>query len=295
MWTEQFAGALLVLASAIAFSSKAVIVKLAFQQNVHPVTLLALRMLYSAPFFLAVSIVSSKKTRPLSRQEWLLTIGCGVLGYYLASLLDFLGLQYIPAALERLILFIYPTFVVLLGALVFKTRITRSVVLALFLCYGGIVFVFASDMTLLEHAALKGALLILGSAAAYALYLVFGGSLMIRIGSMRFTAIAMLVSTACVLVHTAVLDPGDLLRQPLSVHLFSGLMAVVATVLPALLLAAGIRRIGSETAAVIGSAGPVSTILLAWWFLDEPFTPVQGVGTALVMAGVLVVSLSKKS
>lgn len=295
MWTEQIAGALLVLSSAVAFSSKAVIVKLAFKSDVDAVTLLALRMIYSAPFFLVVAVVSSKKSaRSLSRKDILGTLLCGAVGYYLASLFDFIGLQYIPAALERLILFIYPTFVVILGVLIHRTPVRRPVVLALALCYGGIASVFLSDVGLLRRDALTGSLFVLGSAGAYAIYLVFGGSLMLRIGSMRFTALSMLVSTLCVLIHLAAVHPYTLLNLGLEVHLYSLLMAVVATVLPSLLLAAGIRRVGPGPAAVIGSAGPVSTILLASWFLDEPFTAAQALGTALVLSGVLLVSLSKK-
>jgi drug/metabolite transporter (DMT)-like permease len=295
MRTEQLAGALLVLCSAVAFSSKAVIVKLAFKSNVDAVTLLALRMIYSAPFFLLIAVVSSKKSsRSLSRREVMATVFCGVVGYYLASLFDFIGLQYIPAALERLILFIYPTFVVLLAAVVYRKPIRQSLVIALGLCYGGILFVFLSDVGLLDRGALTGSLFILGSAAAYALYLVFGGSLMVKIGSMRFTALAMLVSTGCVLVHLGILHPASLFGLSLELHLYSMLMAIVATVLPALLLAAGIRRLGPGPAAVVASAGPVSTILLAWYFLDEQFTIEQSIGTLFVLAGVLVVSLSKK-
>lgn len=295
MWTEQLAGAALVFASAIAFSSKAVIVKLAFKSNVDAVTLLALRMIYSAPFFLIVAVVSSKKSQHrLTRREILGTVFCGVVGYYLASLFDFLGLQYIPAALERLILFIYPTFVVLLALLIYRTRVTRSVLIALGLCYGGILFVFLSDVGLLQPAAVKGSLFVLGSAAAYAIYLVLGGSLMVKVGSMRFTAFAMLISTVCVLVHLLVIHPSSILHLSLDVHLYSLLMAIVATVLPSLLLAAGLRRIGAGPAAIVASAGPISTIVLAWWFLDEGFSWIQAIGTALVLAGVLVVSLSKK-
>lgn len=295
MWTEQLAGAALVFASAIAFSSKAVIVKLAFKSNVDAVTLLALRMIYSAPFFLIVAVVSSKKsTHRLTPRDLLGTVLCGMVGYYLASLFDFIGLQYIPAALERLILFIYPTFVVLLAFLIYKTGVQRPVLVALGLCYGGILFVFLSDVGLLQPAAIKGSLFVVGSAAAYAFYLVLGGSLMLRIGSMRFTALAMLISTVCVLVHLLLVHPSSILHLSLEVHLYSLLMAVVATVLPSLLFAAGLRRIGAGPAAVVASAGPVSTILLAWWFLGESFTWVQAIGTALVLAGVLVVSLSKK-
>ncbi|MCE9598655.1 MAG: DMT family transporter [Spirochaetia bacterium] len=297
MNSRTLIGATLVFFSAVTFSAKAVIVKLALgTHQVDPVSLLTLRMAYSFPFFLLLGILSSRKSSrtPLGLRDVWLILFCGIVGYYLASLFDFLGLQYISAGLERLILFIYPTLVVLLMAFLYKAPITKRIVLALILSYAGVIFAFLHDFRRLETGAITGGLFILGSAITYALYLAVGGQLIHRLGSMRFTALAMMVSVLAVCLHFLLTRPPDLLLTlPPEIHGYALLMALVCTVLPAMLLAAGIKRIGSGAAAIIGSVGPVSTILLAYWILHESIDSSHIVGTALVLIGVLMVSTRK--
>lgn len=259
-------------------------------------SLLTLRMAYSFPFFLLLGILSSKKSTrtAISGRDIVLILFCGIVGYYLASLFDFLGLQYISAGLERLILFIYPTLVVLFMALFYRVPLTRRIVLALMLSYAGVLFAFLHDFQRLEKDAITGALFILGSAITYALYLAVGGQLIHRLGSMRFTALAMMVSVIAICVHF-LMTRSYLLLIDLSreIHSYAFIMAIMCTVLPAMFLAAGIKRIGSGPAAIIGSVGPVSTIILAYFLLGEPIDGYHMIGTALVLVGVLMVSTKK--
>ncbi len=295
--SRKAAGALLVFLSAVAFSAKAVIVKLAFKGPVDAITLLTLRMIFSFPFFAALAILSSKNSSYAtpSRRDWGLIIFCGIVGYYLASLFDFLGLQYISAGLERLILFTYPTFVVLFSFFAFKQRISLRIFGALVLTYLGIGFVFVHDLGRVGAAAPPGAVLILLSALTYALYLAVGGRLIVRLGSMRFASLALLVSVLAVVLHFTLTRPLHILWElDARTYAYAFFMAVVCTVLPTMLLASGIRRIGSSPAAIIGSVGPISTIVLAWWFLGEDFDLTHAAGTLLVLTGVLIVSLQGK-
>jgi drug/metabolite transporter (DMT)-like permease len=204
-------------------------------------------------------------------------------------------LQYISAGLERLILFLYPTMVVLISALVFGDRIGRTARFALLISYAGIGLVFLHDMKATELDALTGSALVFGSALAYAVYLVGAGHTIARIGASRFTAYVMTVACAACLVQFAVTHPVAALKLPARVYELSIGMAVFSTVLPAFLLAAAMRRIGSMHTSMIGSIGPVSTILLAYVFLGERMSPEQIAGSILVLIGVLMISLKKRA
>ena len=294
---QKIAGVGFALVAAIGFSAKAVLVKLAYIDAVDPVTLLALRMAFSLPFFLVVAARenANKHTLALSAKDKLAVAGLGLVGYYLASYLDFLGLQYISAGLERLILFLYPTMVVLISALVFRHRVGRTVVLALVLSYAGIALVFLHDMHAMQHDAPLGSILVFGSALAYAVYLVGAGHTIARIGATRFTAYVMTVASAACLLQFAATHALAGLVLPLRVYGLSIAMAVFSTVLPAFLLAAAMRRIGSMHTSMIGSIGPVSTIYLAYVFLGEQLSLVQMAGSVLVLAGVLMTSLKRQA
>jgi len=289
------AGIVFALVAAIGFSAKAIMVKLAYLDKVDAITLLALRMAFALPFFLVVAAGANrnKHSQPLTARDKLAVIGLGFIGYYLASYLDFLGLQYISAGLERLILFLYPTMVVLISALVFGDRIGRTARLALLISYAGIALVFVHDMKATELDALTGSLLVFGSALAYAVYLVGAGHTIARIGASRFTAYVMTVACVACLVQFAVTHPVAALKLPARVYELSIGMAVFSTVLPAFLLAAAMRRIGSMHTSMIGSIGPVSTIVLAYVFLGERMSPEQIAGSILVLAGVLMISKKK--
>lgn len=293
---QKIAGILFALVAAIGFSAKAILVKLAYIESVDAITLLALRMAFSLPFFLVVAAQANrnKHSVALTTRDKLAVIGLGLIGYYLASYLDFLGLQYISAGLERLILFLYPTMVVIISALVFKHKIGRTALFALVISYAGIALVFMHDMHVLQHDALSGSVLVFGSALAYAVYLVGAGHTIARIGATRFTAYVMTVACAACLLQFAVTHSVAALDLPFRVYGLSIAMAVFSTVLPAFLLAAAMRRIGSVHTSMIGSIGPVSTILLAYVFLGERMSLEQITGSILVLAGVLMISLKKR-
>jgi drug/metabolite transporter (DMT)-like permease len=292
---QKLIGVIFALIAAIGFSAKAVMVKLAYVEAVDAITLLALRMGFSLPFFLIVAAMASRDHRneALTGKDKLVVIGLGLVGYYLASYLDFLGLQYISAGLERLILFLYPTMVVLITALIFKQRVGRMTGLALLISYAGIALVYIHDMHVLQHDAFTGSVLVFGSSLAYAVYLVGAGHTIARIGATRFTAYVLTVACAACLLQFAVThDIADLNLSP-DVYGLGIAMAVFSTVLPTFMLAAAMRRIGSMHTSMIGSVGPVSTIMLAYVFLGEQLSMIQIIGSILVMAGVLMISLKK--
>lgn len=287
----------MVIAASIAFSGKAVIIKLAYRYGVDAVTLLALRMIFSAPLFalLAWWAIRGSAVQPLSGPDLRAVLGLGLVGYYLASYFDFLGLQHITAALERLILFVHPTFVLVISALLFGRRITARDVGCFALCYAGIGLVFGNDVMTQPGNVALGSFWVVLSALLYAVYLVGSGRLVGRVGSLRFACYAGLISCLGVGVHYLVTVPdlGFILRQPAEVYWLALLMAAVSTVLPIVLTSEGIRRVGASHASMIGSVGPVATIFLGFAFLGEPVTLVQLAGCGLVMVGVLAITLPK--
>ncbi len=270
------------------FSAKAVIAKLAYRHGADPATVLSLRMAFALPFFAAAAIATSRGREPLPRADLGKIVLLGVLGYYLSSVLDFCGLSYISAGLERLILFVYPTLVVLLSAAWFRTRITRRIALALAFTYLGVALAVKTEASSGSNVA-RGATLIFACAFTYAVYLVGSGRLIPRIGALRFTALAMIVSTLAMMVHFAVLR-GTFLHHAPVIYFYGALLALICTVFPVFLLAEGIRRIGAGPASIIGAVGPVSTLALAHWFLGEPVELVQAIGTAFVLVGASVVA-----
>ncbi len=288
-------GALLVFTGAVCFSAKAVMVKLAYRYGIDASAMLGLRMLFSLPFFLGFAWYSSRKAgAQLSPKDLRLLLAMGVLGYYLASLFDFMGLQYITAGMERLILFIYPTLVVLLSALVLRKPIKRIQVWALVITYGGIGLA-VSDNAILEgnQDFALGAGLIFLSALTYAIYLIGSGELIPRLGTVRFTAYAMVIACVAVLIHTWIAKGTIIGDYPREVYVLGILMATASTVLPTFLYSEGVRLVGASNAAIVGSIGPVSTIVLAYFFLGEEINLMEVLGTILVIGGVLLISLKK--
>lgn len=280
------------------FSFKGIFIKLAYQSYpIDALTLLTLRMLYAAPFFCAMAWWASRSSRNLrlGRSDALLLIWFGVIGYYIASLLDFMGLQYITASLERLVLYLYPTIVVLLSALLYGKRVTRRILGALLLSYLGIALVIAHDLRFAADASatLTGGALVFVSAVFYALYLVQAGPSIQRLGSLRFIAWAMLASTVCVLAQFALTRPLAVLEVPLRIHGIALAMAIVSTVLPTWLIAESIRRIGANASSLIGALGPVFTAVFGAMILGESIEALQIAGGALVLCGVLLVTLRR--
>ncbi len=284
-------GIALVLAASVGFSARGVLVKLAYPYGVDAVTLMTLRMVFALPFFVIMAILAGRPPVPLARPDWLMLLVLGFLGYYLSSFLSFLGLMYVPASLERLLLYLTPTLVVLLSALVFGQRVLPHHVAALVMTYGGIVLVVGETLVLAAapQPILIGGALVLASALTYAVYLIGSGTIIPRLGSLRFTAYAS--GTACLFVIAQFVLTRDLaaLNLPLPVYLYGVAMAIVSTVLPTWMMAEDIGRIGANRAAIVSSIGPVSTIVLAALVLDEPITVVQVGGAALVLAGVWLV------
>ncbi|HAF45390.1 MAG: multidrug DMT transporter permease [Sideroxydans sp. GWF2_59_14] len=288
-------GVVFALLAAVGFSAKAILVKLAYLDHVDAVTLLALRMVFSVPFFIAVAIwVQRRHAAPLDRHDRLLVLGLGLIGYYCSSFLDFLGLQYISAGLERLILFLYPTMTVMLAAILYKRAIGRKVIAAMALSYAGIALVFLHDVGAKEGSIVLGSALVFASTLSYSIYLVGAGHAIARIGTLRFTAYAMVVASAASLLQFLVMRPLSALDLPLRVYELSIAMAIFSTVLPVFLLSFAIRRIGSGSASLIGTVGPVSTIYMAYVILGESISLLQIAGSGLVLSGVLIISLNSK-
>jgi len=286
------AGLALAVAGSVLFSAKAIVVKLAYRHGVDAATLIALRMLFSVPFFAAALHFSSRGATPLTRTDHLRLLVIGLLGYYAASYLDFLGLQYVTAALERLILYLNPTIVLLMSALFLGKRFSRLDVAALALAYGGILLVFLHDVRLEGDGVTRGAALVFASAVCYAIYLVMSGELVRRVGAIRLTAYAMCVSTFAVFTQFLLLNPLSSLRQPAAVYWLSLVNGLFCTVLPVFATMLAVERIGAGRTSLAAMVGPVATIALAFVFLDESISGWQLAGTALVLGGIYVLSRS---
>ena len=293
---DAILGVVFALIAAVGFSGKAILVKLAYLDHVDAITLLALRMTFAVPFFIGVAVWSKMHhATPLTRHEWLLVLGLGLIGYYLSSLFDFLGLQYISAGLERLILFLYPTMTVILTAVLYKRPISGKVRAAMALSYAGIALVFLHDVGIKQDGNIVlGSALVFLCTLSYSSYLVGAGHVIRRIGATRFTAYAMIVASVACLLQFFALRPVSALELPLRVYELSIAMAILSTVLPAFLIAYAIRRIGPDTTSLIGSVGPVSTLAMAYVFLHEHLSALQIFGASLVLVGVLMVSLNSK-
>ncbi|MGL6078617.1 DMT family transporter [Methyloversatilis discipulorum] len=287
--TDARLGIWLAVIASAGFSLKAILAKLAYPHGVDPVTLVALRMLLAAPVFVVVAWREAQRGEPLSARDWATVTVLGLFGYYGASMLDFYGLLYISAGLERLVLFTYPTLTLLIGWMAHGRRITRREVVASLLCYGGIALAVVHDIEVSGEAAViaLGCALVFGSSLSFAIYLTGAAAPIRKLGATRFSALATLVSTVAVSLHFVAVRPLDALAQPAPVLWLAVAMALFSTVLPVFLQSAAIRRMGAQTAALVGSTGPVITVFLAWWMLAEPVSALQIAGTVLVIAGVL--------
>lgn len=293
-------GVLLALLGAILYSTKAVLVKYAYTYyEIDPVTLLMFRMLFALPFFIGIAFVTSRQEDAYqsTRKDYWQIIFLGLAGFYMASFLDFKGLTYITASLERLILFTYPTIVVLIGVLYYKEKLKSGQLAALILTYIGIAIVYADNQSISsQNDLMTGALFVFGSAIAYALYLVGSGQLVPKMGAWKFTSNVLIVSCIAVITHYLIINGGiGELNFPIPIYIIALLMAIISTVIPTLLFSEGIRLIGASNASIIGSVGPISTITLAYIFLGERLTMIQLLGGSLVLVGVLIISLQKHS
>ena len=291
----RFWGIALALGGTVSFAFRPILIKLGY--GAHPIsatTLLFLRMTLSLPFFLAMAWWV-RGGAPISRRDWAGLIGLGFLCYYLASLLDFLGLQYVSAGVGRLIMFLYPTLVIILSALFLSKSPSRRELAALAITYSGIALVLSSQIAAAPESRMFtfGALLIFASAMCYAVYLVTGSQLVKRVGSMRFTAYTMIVSALPAIVQFIVLEPTSALILPAEVWWIAVVLAVACTALPVLMVAEALKRIGANHFALIGALGPVTTVLADFALLDGALSAAQIMGAALVISGVLLVSIKR--
>jgi drug/metabolite transporter (DMT)-like permease len=286
-----------VLAGSIAFSAKPVLVKAVYQYGIDTVTLLALRMLFAAPLFLLMAWWAGRPDIAFTRREIAGIVVLGFLGYYLGSFLDLAGLQYISAGFGRLILYLYPTLVLLMSAVFLKQPLRGRQLLSLGLSYAGIALVFSAEAQLGESLPLTvwGAVLVFCSAVTYATYLVAGSRLVHKFGSMRFSAYASLIATGFVIAHFITIRPLQALVVTHEVYGLVAILAVFATVLPLWLMAEGLKRIGANQVSLVGCVGPLATMAFAWMFLGETVTLTQLTGAALVLAGVLIITLKPQS
>ena len=292
-------GVLLVVIGSICFAGKAVLIRYNYiHYHVDTVSLLALRMLFSAPFYLIILFFQNRKQSEvpkLTRNQWLWMLFIGLVGYYLASFFDFWGLSYITASVERLILFIYPTIVVILSAIFLKKTIHKIQYLALFITYMGVAFAFVPDLRMgLQKDLIIGSSLIFLSAVTYAIYLIGSGEMIPKVGALRFTCYAMLISTFMIIIHYSISVRGNLFGYQSAVYWLSIIMAIFTTVIPSFMISEGIKRIGSGNASIIASIGPIATIIMANIFLGEIISSWQTVGTLIVLGGVLMISWKGK-
>ncbi len=281
-------GLVLATLGAIAFSGKAIIVKLAYRHGVDAVTLIMYRMLFALPIFAVMAWWASRGKPALTRHDWWGVLGLGFTGYYLASFLDFAGLAYISASLERLILYLNPTLVLILGLVLYKRHISRRQGLGMAISYCGVILVFGHEISFAGADAALGAALVFGSAISYAIYLSFSGELVQRLGSLRLVGLA--TSVACVLCigQFVLLRPMGAAMVAPEVIWLSIINATLCTAVPVLMVMMAIERIGAGLAAQTGMVGPMSTILMGVLLLGEPFTAWVAAGTALVVAGIFV-------
>ena len=294
---DWVAGIALAMAGSVLFAGKGIVVKLAYRHGVDAETLIALRMIYALPAFVAAAWWVERRTasadspwRPGDRWR---VVAMGLTGYYLASYLDFLGLRHVSAGLERVILYLNPTLVLLITALVLRRPIAPRQWAATAIAYVGVLLVFAHDLRAGGPDVPLGSALVLASALVYAAYLVAGGELVRRLGSIRLTAWAMIVSCVACIVQALVLSPGGLLVQPAPVHALSVLNAVACTVLPVFMVMMAIERVGPSVASQVGMIGPAATIAMGAAFLGEPVGAAQLAGTAIVIAGIFVLSVRR--
>lgn len=280
----------------VLFSSKAVMVKLAYNYKVDAISILLLRMLFSFPFYIIIAYLYRNQNNmvQIKHKDYAWVIFFGFVGYYLASYFDFVGLTYIKASLERIILFLYPTIVLLLNRLFLKQPITKIQSGAIGLTYLGIIIAFSDEVAISGSDTYLGGFFILLSAITYASYLVGSGWLIPKFGVVKFTAYAMLVSCICVFVHYGFISKTDLFGYSWEVYFLGFLIAVFATVIPSFLVSTSIKMISSSNFAIVAGIGPISTIILASIFLGESLTLLQFFGALVVIVGILLISFSKK-
>ncbi|HEY9123327.1 MAG TPA: DMT family transporter [Bacteroidales bacterium] len=293
---QKFTYGLLALAGVVLFSAKSVFAKMIYAYNVHPVAMLYLRMMVALPFLLAFYFWYENKY-PQKKAHWrdiLQVIGISLIGYYLSGILDFIGLLYVEAAIERLILFLYPTMVLVLSILFLRKEAKLNQFIAMIVSYIGLLVAFADKLTMSNTSMFWfGVVLIVLSSFLYAIFLTLADKLIDRLGSIRFTTIACLTMTASIVIHAFITGKAHFVGYPSQVYLYSFIMGVFSTVVPVFMFNYAIEKLGSTNVSIISCAGPICTLMYSALLIDEPITLYQIVGTLIVMAGIMFVYKSK--
>lgn len=289
-------GIIMVLLGAICFSTKGIFAKLSYQLGASAIDILNLRMLFSLPIYVIIYLYENKKRSiSINNKTWKNIVIIGVIGYYLAALFDFIGLQYISANLERIVIFTYPTFVLLLGYVFYKRKINKIQIISIILCYLGIVLSFISDISNFDfNEGILGIGFVLLSSLTYAFYLVRSDSIIKNIGTLRFTCLSMIVSCIAVLIHNFIFNGFNLLSYTSPIYLLGITIAIISTVLPSFFMSYGISLIGSANMSIVASFGPISTMVLAYYILNEKITILHIAGTILVLLGVYLIGRKGK-
>ncbi len=288
-------GIIFAVIGVVLFSAKAVLVKLGYKYDISSEHLLLFRMVFSLPFYLIIAIFNKpKKNKKIEDKDYLWILFFGFVGYYLASYFDFLGLQFIKAGLERIILFLYPTLVIIISKIFLKDSISHRQLQAILLTYIGVVITFWGEMQLDSKNLYLGGFLVFLSALTYATYIVGSGWLIPKFGVVVFTSYAMIVSSLCIIIQYLIFDRGDIYGYPIELYLICIVMAVFSTIIPSYLVSASIAKIGASNFSIIASLGPFSTIILAYFFLGEDLSLVQILGAGIVILGIYIVSRRPK-
>jgi len=287
-------GIFIAILGIVLFSAKAVMVKLAYQYEVTSIHLLLLRMLFSLPFYIVIALYYKPLfPEKIKKKDYVWVVFFGFIGYYLASYFDFLGLQYIKAGLERIILFVYPTLVIIISKIFLKEKISSKQIVAILITYFGVFVTFWGELQYSGEAVVLGGFLVFLSALTYASYIVGSGWLIPKFGVIVFTSYAMIVSSICVVIHYVVTDRHDITNYSYQVYLLGFMMAILSTLIPSFLVSLAIKKLGASNFSIIGSVGPISTIILAYFFLDERLTLLQVLGSIIVIGGIMIVSINK--
>lgn len=289
-------GLMLALVGTTLFAFKAVLIKLAYTEGATPIAVLVYRMGFSLPIYLVIgAIIYFRAPFRLRAKDLVLCATLGLLSYYVASYLDFTGLLYISAQLERMILFLYPTFVAIMAAVFLGERLTSRVLIALACAYGGVLMLFGHEVTLTGEDTRRGALLVLGAALSFAIYATFAKPLITRLGSRLFIVLAMSSASIAIFVHFAITSEPEALNLTREAQLLVFAMAIFSTVIPSFMMAEAIKRLGATKAGIVGGFGPVATSIFAITLLGEVFTPWHGGGIALAIFGIVLLSRSRSA
>lgn len=303
---NKLSGTALALTGIFFFSAKTILIKFAYSYGATYLDVLFLRMLVAGPFYGLILLallkknLAKKKLDPkyFTLKDLAFIFLLGFCGYYLASLLDFMGLSYISASLERLILFSYPTMVLILGVLIFKRKVSRIQWISMALTYAGILTVFFNELNIgHSRETATGSILVFFAALSFSVYLVFSQNIIKRLGALFTTSASMLVSVLLVILHLLIVRESSEIASSFadpSLVLIGLILGVFGTVLPSFLLGFAIRMIGSNNVGILGGIGPVSTLVLAWVFLGEVLSATQIIGATMVIAGVLILNQAKE-